>query len=153
MGRRAPAANFAPVATPDFLTLKHHRDLEGRERRPWIRWAILTVIGTILGLLDVFGQPPSTSVVSANGVELEVYSPDRLRSGLFSMARFTIRSDREIRKATLVLDSGWLEGITLNTIEPSPVGEASQNGRHGTLAEVQWAVLETNGQISFVAKS
>ncbi len=119
------------VAAPDFLTLARHRDLKGREGRPWLRWAILSVIGLVLllGLLNVFGQRPRTDTVRANGVELEVYSPDRLRSGLFSMARFTIRADREIRKATLVLDPGWLEGITLNTIEPAPVGEASRDGR------------------------
>jgi hypothetical protein len=28
-----------------------------------------------------------------------------------------------------VLEPGWLEGFTLNTIEPSPVGEASDHGR------------------------
>jgi len=28
-----------------------------------------------------------------------------------------------------VLDSGWLEGLSVNTIEPSPIGEASANGR------------------------
>ena len=28
-----------------------------------------------------------------------------------------------------MLDPGWLEGITLNTVEPSPVGEASRNGK------------------------
>lgn len=119
------------MATPDHLTLARHRDLAGRERRPWIRWAILSLIAVValLGLLNVFGQRPSTDVVAANGVELEVYSPARLRSGLFSMARFTIRADREIRRATLVLDPGWLEGITLNTIEPAPVGEASKDGR------------------------
>jgi len=28
-----------------------------------------------------------------------------------------------------VLDQGWAEGMAINTIEPSPVGEASRNGR------------------------
>jgi hypothetical protein len=45
------------------------------------------------------------------------------------MSRFTIRAERELESATLVLDSGWLEGITLNTLAPSPVGEASHDGR------------------------
>ena len=34
----------------------------------------------------------------------------------------------ELKQATLVLSQGWLEGNTINTIEPSPVGEASRNG-------------------------
>jgi len=28
-----------------------------------------------------------------------------------------------------VLDPGWVEGMAINTIEPSPLGEASENGR------------------------
>ncbi len=82
----------------------------------------------MLGLLNVFGQRPQTNTANANGVELEVYSPRRLRSGLFFMSRFTIRAEQEIEAATL-LDSGWLEGITLNTLVPSPVGEANRDGR------------------------
>jgi hypothetical protein len=36
---------------------------------------------------------------------------------------------REIRRATLVLDPGWLEQMHLNTLEPAPIGEASRDGR------------------------
>ena len=119
------------MAAPDQLTLARHRDLEGRERRPYVRWALLSLIGlvTLLGLANVFGQRPHTETVAANGVELEVYSPERLRSGLFFMSRFTIRAQDEIEAATLVLDPGWLEGITLNSLVPSPVGEASRDGK------------------------
>ena len=119
------------MSVPDQLTLKHHRDLEGRERRPFIRWAVLTVLGLLclLGLLNAFGQRPQTRTASADGVALEVYSPQRLRSGLFFMSRFTIRAEREVEAATLVLDPGWLEGITLNTVVPSPVGEANRDGK------------------------
>ena len=119
------------ASVPDQLTLGRHRDLEGRENRPWVRWTILTALTLVLllGLFNVFGQKPQTDTASANGVELEVYSPRKLRSGLFFMSRFTIRAEREIEAATLVLDPGWLEGITLNTVEPSPVGEANRNGK------------------------
>jgi hypothetical protein len=116
---------------PEQLTLKRHRDLVGRESRPFVRWALLTVLGLLclLGLLNAFGQRPQTETAATDGVELEVYSPERVRSGLFFMSRFTIRADREIEAATLVLDSGWVEGITLNTVVPSPVGEASRDGK------------------------
>ena len=117
--------------TPDQLTLARHRDLVGRERRPFVRWAVLAALGLLclLGLLNAFGQRPHTHTASADGVELEVYSPERVRSGLFFMSRFTIRAEREIEAATLVLDPGWVEGVTLNTIVPSPVGEANKDGR------------------------
>jgi len=116
---------------PDQLTLARHRDLQGREHRPYVRWALLTLVGllVLLGLLNVFGQKPHTDTVSADGVELEVYSPRRIRSGLFFMSRFTISAERDVKAATLVLDPGWLEGITLNTLEPSPVAEANRDGK------------------------
>ena len=119
------------AAVPDQLTLSRHRDLQGRAHRPFVRWALLSLVGLLLllGLLNVFGQNPQTDTVSADGVELEVNSPQRLRSGLFFMSRFTIRAEREVKAATLVLDPGWLEGITLNTLTPAPVGEANRDGK------------------------
>jgi hypothetical protein len=116
---------------PDQLTLARHRDLVGRERRPFIRWAVLAALGLLclLGLLNAFGQRPQTLTASGDGVGLEVYSPERVRSGLFFMSRFTIRAEREIEAATLLLDPGWVEGITLNTIVPAPVGEANRDGK------------------------
>jgi hypothetical protein len=119
------------AAAPDQLTLARHRDLEGHAHRPFVRWALLSLVGLIvlLGLLNAFGQNPQTDTATADGVELEVYSPKRVRSGLFFMSRFTIRAEREVEAATLVLDPGWLEGITLNTLVPSPVGEANRDGK------------------------
>ena len=119
------------ASSPDRLTLARHRDLQGREHRPYLRWLILTLLAffCLLGLLNTFGQRPDTATGATDGVELEVYSPEQLRSGLFFMSRFTIRAEREIEAATLVLDPGWLEGITLNTLVPSPVGEANRDGK------------------------
>jgi hypothetical protein len=125
-------AEVSAVSTPpDGLTLKRHRDFEGLERRPIVRWAILAALGVLvaLGLLNTFGQRPDNLVVSAGGAELEVYSPTTVRSGVYFMSRFTIVPEREIADATLVLDPGWLEGMTLNTVAPSPVGEANRDGR------------------------
>ena len=119
------------ASAPDRLTLARHRDLQGRRKRAFVRWLLLTLLGALclLGLANVFGQRPSTDTASAGGVELEVYSPERVRSGLFFMSRFTIEAEEEIEAATLVLDPGWLEGITLNALVPSPVGEANRDGR------------------------
>jgi hypothetical protein len=115
---------------PDHLTLRHHRDFVGK-RRPHARWALLTLLGLVLalGLLNAFGQRPDTTKRDGPVASLKVYSPSKLRSGLFFMSRFTIEAHEEIENATLVLDPGWLEGMTLNTLEPSPVGEANRDGR------------------------
>jgi hypothetical protein len=119
------------TGAPEGLTLEHHRDLRGRERNPWTRRALLALLAVflLLGLGNFFGQRPDIAVGSTSAAELEVYSPTKVRSGIYFMSRFTIRAGREIENATLVLDPGWLEGMTLNTLEPSPVGEANRDGR------------------------
>jgi hypothetical protein len=116
--------------TPDFLTLKHNRDAAGRREVP-TRRAITSVIALfcLAGLLNVFGQRPATSDAAVSAASLKLYAPSRIRGGLFYEARFTIDALQDLKKATLVLDSGWAEGITINTIEPSPIGEASRNGK------------------------
>jgi hypothetical protein len=115
---------------PDGLVLRRHRDLAGRRREEWVRRGILGVIALVLllGVANVFGQRPSTSEASVAAASLSVYSPARVRGGLYFETRFDIRAAHELRDAQLVLSSTWLEGMTLNTVEPSPVGEASRNG-------------------------
>jgi hypothetical protein len=116
---------------PDMLTLRRHRDLVGREKRPFARRALLSLVGLLclLGLLNVFGQRPQTHIAAGPAASLKVYSPLRVRSGLYFESRFHVRALRDLEQATIVLDPGWLEGMTLNTVEPGPVGEASRDGR------------------------
>src|SRR5690348_16272443 len=116
--------------TPEFLTLKHNRDDAGRQETPTRRIISgLIALFCLAGLLNAFGQRPATSKAAVAAASLKVYAPKRIRGGLYFEARFTIDARRDLKKATLVLDSGWAEGITINTIEPSPVGEASRDGR------------------------
>jgi hypothetical protein len=120
------------AGAPDLLVLKRHRDLEYVGRHgPLVRRAILSLIAliSILGLLNVFGQRPVTTVASAPAATLKLYAPEHLRSGLLWSARFHIYANQELKDATLVLDPGWAEGMSINTVEPSPVGEASRNGK------------------------
>jgi hypothetical protein len=124
------AAERDAVPPPQGLTLEHDRDLKGRERRPHVRHALLGLQCAFLalGLLNLFGQSPVESSATGPGARLEVSSPTKLRGGLFFQARFRITAEREIENATIVLDRGWLEGITLNTLVPAPLGEASRDG-------------------------
>ena len=120
---------MAPV--PDTIALGRHRDLEGRRNDVWVRRALLALILVVpvLALFNLFGQRPGTSKASVQAGTLSVYAPTRVRGGLLWEARFHITAHREIKKAILILGSGWLEGMTVNTVEPSPVGEASENGK------------------------
>jgi hypothetical protein len=127
----APANSTSVADAPDGLSLRRHRDLVGREKRPATRWIFLTLLGllSLLGLANLFGQRPQTATAESAVASLDVYSPERVRSGLYFESRFHIHAREEIREATLVLDPGWLEGMTLNTLEPGPIGEASRDGR------------------------
>ena len=115
---------------PESLERARHRDLVGM-REPIIRRVCLVLLVALCaaGLANLFGQRPSTSKAATAAASLSLYAPSRLRSGLYFEARFHIVARRELKKATLVLDPGWAEGITINTIEPSPIGEASADGK------------------------
>ena len=114
---------------PDQLTLKVNRDREGKRDILFRRIALSSILVLLaLGLLNVFGQRPATATEDSSAAKLKLYAPERVRGGLIYEARFTIEARRELKEATLVLAPGWAEGTTINTIEPSPVGEASRNG-------------------------
>ena len=49
--------------------------------------------------------------------------------GLLFSARFHVVAKQELKDAILVLDTGWAEGMAINTIEPSPIGQASRDGK------------------------
>lgn len=116
--------------TPAFLTVRRNRDDAGRREVP-IRRALLALLSLFLlaGLLNVFGQRPQTSEAAAPAASLKLYAPTRVRGGLIYEARFTIDAHADLKNAMLELDPGWIEGTTINTIEPGPIGEASRNGR------------------------
>jgi hypothetical protein len=116
--------------TPAFLTIRRNRDRAGvhevRARRVLL---LVVALVLLLGLLNVFGQRPATSEAGTGAASLKVYAADRVRGGLYYEARFTVTARQDVKDAQLVLDSGWAEGITINTIEPSPLGEASRDGK------------------------
>jgi hypothetical protein len=116
---------------PEGIVLRRHRDLVGRKWHPWLRRCLLGLVWAIalLALLNIFGQWPSTSTVAASAATLQVRSPRAVRGGLLYQARFIVEARSDLKDATLVLGRGWLEGLTVNTIEPSPLNEASRDGR------------------------
>ena len=94
------------MAVPQGLTLKHHRDLVDRERRPIVRRVLVGLLAAILvlGLLSVFGQSVRVSAAESPAARLEVSAPSKLRGGIFFQARYRIVAVEEIANATLVLD-------------------------------------------------
>jgi hypothetical protein len=115
---------------PDRIVLKRHRDLAGRRNHIWYRRGAIGVLTLFLalGLLNVFGQRPHGTTLDSAAASLELYAPTHVRGGLIYEARFTISAHRDVKSAVLQLSPGWNEGQTMNTIEPSPLGQASRNG-------------------------
>ena len=130
-GNSGAAAESRRVADlPQHLTLANNRDrserLELFMRR--LFFGLIALI-LVLGLLNVFGQRPTTSFAAAPAADLEVFAPKALRGGLYYEGRITVEANQDIDKVALVFDGGWTEQMQINTIEPSPVGESSRNGR------------------------
>jgi hypothetical protein len=116
---------------PSGIVLKRDRDLVGREHEIWIRrvlFALMPLVA-VLALLNVFGQDTLTVTANTPTATLKLVAPTHLRGGLLAQARFTITAHADVKDARLELGEGWLDDMTINTIEPSPVGEASSNGR------------------------
>lgn len=120
----------AVAKAPAHIRVGRDRDLKGREWQAWVRRALLAIPMAIvaLALANVFGQHPATTSISAVGASVSVNAPTSIRGGLIWQARFDIHANRALEHARLVLNSNWLEGNTVNSIEPQPSSETSQNG-------------------------
>jgi hypothetical protein len=115
---------------PQYLTLAGNRDRSERFELVFRRAFFgLVLVVIVAGLLNVFGQRPSNTLAAGDVADLHVFAPARLRGGLYYEGRITIEAKSEIKKATLVLDSGWTEQMQINTIEPAPLGESSRDGK------------------------
>jgi hypothetical protein len=108
-----------------------HRDLDGRGSEPWARRAGLLVLAALVvaALLNTFGQRTEISTATAPAASLSLDAPDHVRGGVIFQARFTVKAFREVKQPLLVLDQGWLDGLTQNTSEPTATSERTDNGR------------------------
>jgi hypothetical protein len=118
-------------AAPDTVTLKTSRDRQNWWQSVWIRRLLLLVpvIIVALGLADAFGQRPSVATTAAPAARLTITAPTHARSGLIYAARFRIDALKDLRRATLLLDSGWANGYTVNGQAPQPLTQGSTDGR------------------------
>jgi hypothetical protein len=111
--------------------LGRNRDLAGRDHGPWVRRVglLLLLALVIAALLNSFGQRDDTSLASGRAATLSLKAPTHVRGGLIFQARIQVRAIRGIRQPLLVLDPGWIDGLTQNSSVPEPKGERTDNGR------------------------
>jgi hypothetical protein len=107
-----------------------YRDLAGRGAHPWARRVLLTLLAAIpvLALIGVFGQRAIRTQVSAPAATLTISAPKSVRGGLLFQSKITVLARRKLSQPKLVLSPGFLDGLTVNTIEPNASQELSRNG-------------------------
>lgn len=112
---------------PAGIDLGRHRDFEGRRLGQWLRrsFLLLLLVFVVAALLNAFGQVPETTTASGPSGSLTLRAPSRVRGGLYYQARFEIHATQPLAAPTLVLDSGWYDETTVNTVEPEPAGTTS----------------------------
>jgi hypothetical protein len=112
---------------PQGIDLPRHRDFKGKAAGQWLRHAflLLLTIFVVAALLNVFGAGPQTEEATAPAGTLKVTSPERVRGGLLYQARIEIHANEAIGAPTLVLDKGWIEETTINTLQPEPAQTTS----------------------------
>jgi hypothetical protein len=86
--------------------------------------------GFIAALQNVFGQHPATTRAAGSRASLDVQSPADLRGGLNFRTRITVRAHAMLEKPTIVMQRGWFESMSVNSIVPNP---AQQNSRDGSV--------------------
>jgi hypothetical protein len=113
------------------------RDLaEGAEPRAlhaglWARRAVIALLAVVavLGLADLFGQRASGSSAAGPDATLALRAPRVVRGGLMFQSRVDIAATRAVDHPRLVLERGWMEGMQVNSINPTPQGEAARGDR------------------------
>jgi hypothetical protein len=112
---------------PDEIDLRRHRDFEGRMAGQWVRRGFLTLIVLFLlaALANAFGQAAATDTAASAAGTLTVKAPSRVRGGLTYQGEFAIHATAALGAPTLVLDRGWVDQTTVNTVQPEPAGSTT----------------------------
>jgi hypothetical protein len=153
-GIRARAEFGRVTGLPDHLDRSAHVDLHGRNLEPWFRRVglVLLLAACALGLANFFGQHTRVVSVDAAAAKLTVETPRAARGGLIYQAIFRIDAHRDLVKPTLVLDPGWFDGLTINTVQPDSVSWGHRSGRNtvalGPIAAGDHFVLRFQYQVN-----
>ena len=102
----------------------------GMGRGLWTRRAFVTLFAAIalLAVWGLFGQRQTESVARGGGATMTVSAPDTVRGGLYYQATVDVSTTVPIEHPRFVLREGWLEGMQVNSIEPSADTETSRDG-------------------------
>ena len=115
---------------PGSIRTETYRDLKGRTSHPWYRRGLLALIAVIpiLALFGVFGQRTDRTEANTPQATLTMSGPSRLRGGLLFQWKLQVLAHQNLAKPKLTLNPAFLNGLTVNTIEPQASQELNRNG-------------------------
>jgi hypothetical protein len=101
----------------------------------WLRRGFLTLLTLFLlvALANLFGQAAATDTAGGGAGTLTVKAPSRVRGGLTYQGEFVIHATAALGAPTLVLDRGWVDQTTVNTVQPEPAGSTTDADPTGRL--------------------
>ena len=112
---------------PDGISGEHIEPVAGWQRHA-SPLSILVFGGVIvLGMAGLLGHERDWRA-EANGVELRVHSPEIIRNGEFFEIRVDVESSEPIGELVIGIDASLWEDVTVNTMIPAAVDEASVDG-------------------------
>src|SRR3954447_26603460 len=99
----------------------------------WVRRGAMALLAAVViaALSNLFGQRATTAHATSLQAQLDVRSPSTVRPGLLFQTKITITAKVLLPDSQLVLGAGYIDGLTLNTLEPSP--KAEHSGVDGSL--------------------
>jgi hypothetical protein len=110
-----------PVQSPREVTERH------AAIGLWVRRGIMCVLAAVVvvALCNVVGQRASTARAHTQLGALSLRAPTVVRPGLLFQAKISITAFEPMPATQLVLGNGWVDGLTINTIEPAASSETS----------------------------
>lgn len=137
---------------PDGLAQSHERERPVRRAMNLIGvFALLALL--VFAMTGVLGGGPRP-VLSAQAPagELSIKAPDVLRSGMFFEIGVEVRANRAIGKPVIAISESYWRDITINTVEPAPAGEKSEERmflfEYDPMAPGDVLLLKFDGQIN-----
>ena len=142
-GRRI-AGLMGDLARPEGIEPRHVHEASGSlvRRRPFDLAGLGLLLG--LGFFGFYGADASHTA-SADGVELAVEGPGRIRNGEFFEMSISVATTRDIADVVILIDTDVWRDVTVNTLLPDP----AEHGFRDDAFEFRFGALNAGESLHF----
>lgn len=137
---------------PDGLEPTHERERPVRMAANWVGVLVLLTLLVVAMTGALGGGPRPVLAAQAPAAELRIKTPDVLRSGMFFEIAVEARARQAIAKPVLAISESYWRDITINTVEPAPASEKSEERmflfEYDPLAPGDVLLVKFDGQIN-----